>query len=100
MAKDPLTGVQELAQRILDDAQTLVEEAGSSSVKILNEGTALTHDAVQVGLDTIAEAHNALGLAAAKLRNLRGAAPAAPNDPSAPPEPAPVIVPPGVPGTP
>lgn len=96
MAKNPLSSVEELAQRILDDAQELVEQAGSSSVKILNEGAALTHDAVQVPLDAIAQAHNALGLVANKLRDLRVSAPKAEAEVAPAPEPA-ASIPPGGP---
>jgi translation initiation factor 2B subunit (eIF-2B alpha/beta/delta family) len=59
-SKDPLQDVQDLAQRLADDAQTVAKEATSAIQRIADEGIDFTHDTLQVALDSISLARTQL----------------------------------------
>lgn len=63
MANDPLKGVQDLAQRVNDDAEEFAKEALDAAHRFAHEGVGLTHDSVQVVLDTITLAREKLAQA-------------------------------------
>lgn len=50
---DPLANVQALVQRLADDAQQVAKEATSAIQRMADEGIDVTHEAVQVALDSI-----------------------------------------------